>query len=191
MKVVEVFGDLPKLETERLFLRKLRNDDAADIYYYGSNEQVTKYVTWDTYTSIKDAMSFIQFAENRYKEKQFAPWGIVLKDTNKLIGTIDFVSWQPEHKTAEIGYVISEDYWGQGIATEAVKKVIEYGFLNKDIVRIQAFCFVKNIGSARVMEKSGMTFEGILRKKLFIKGIHRDVKVYSILKEEFLQKQGN
>src|SRR5690625_7525667 len=122
MKVVDVFGDLPKLETERLYLRKVHMDDAPSIFNYGTNEQVSKYVTWDTYSSREDAIDFIQFAQNRYKKKQIASGGIVFKKDNRFIGTVDFVSWQPEHKSAEIGYVISQNYWGRGIATEAVNK---------------------------------------------------------------------
>lgn len=81
--------------------------------------------------------------------------------------------------------MISKDYWGMGIATEAVKELFKFGFNNMELIRIQARCFVENIGSARVMEKSGMSFEGINRKSMFVKGKHHDLKMYSILKEEF------
>lgn len=111
--------------------------------------------------------------------------GIEYKDTGKLIGTIDYISWNTQHKSAEIGYVLSQDYWGKGVMTEAAKEVIAFGFEQMDLTRIQAKCFAENIGSERVMQKSGMTFEGILRKSMFIKGAHRDLKMYSILKEEY------
>lgn len=179
--------DLPVLETERLLLRRITLDDVEDIFAYGSIEEVTRYVTWDPHRTLSDTMEFVQFILNQYEyNKQVAPWGIEYKENGRLIGTINFISWQPKHKSAELGYVISPDYWGKGIGTEATKKVIEYGFENMDLVRIQARCLVGNIGSSRVMEKAGMTFEGILRKVAFIKGEHQDLKVYSILKDEFL-----
>ena len=89
------------------------------------------------------------------------------------------------HKIAEIGYVISKDYWGKGLTTEVAKELVKFGFEEMDLVRVQARCDVENIASARVMEKAGMTFEGIIRKGIFVKGEHRDLKMYSILKEEF------
>lgn len=84
-----------------------------------------------------------------------------------------------------MGYVISQDYWNKGIATEAANEVIKFGFNEMDLVRIQARCVVENIGSARVMEKAGMSFERIIRKGILMKGKHRDLKIYSILNEEF------
>ncbi|KHF38890.1 GNAT family N-acetyltransferase [Halalkalibacter okhensis] len=185
MKIEEIYGNLPTLETERLFLRKIKTDDLEDMFIYGSNANVTKCVTWNTHQTRADTKEFIDFALDNYKNKQVAPWGIEMKGEQKLIGTIDFVWWKPVHKTAEIGYVISEDYWGKGITTEAVKRLIEFGFRNMELFRIQAKCFVENIGSQRVMEKAGMSYEGTNRKDMLVKGIHRDLKVYSILKEEF------
>ena len=121
---------------------------------------------------------------NQYENQQVAPWGIEYKETGKFIGTVDFVSWRPNHKVAEIGYGISKDFWGKRLATEAAKEVIKFGFENMDLVRIEARCLLENIGSARVMEKVGMSFEGIIRKGEFLKGKHQDLKTYSVLREE-------
>ncbi|MCM3724272.1 GNAT family N-acetyltransferase [Neobacillus cucumis] len=185
MEIEKIYGNLPILETERLILRKVTLDDAEDIFSYGANEEVTKYVTWNTHKTLSDTKEFIDIILNRYKNSQVAPWGIEYKDNGKLIGTIDFVWWEPNHKIAEIGYVISQDYWGNGLTTEAAKEVIKFGFEKMNLVRIQARCFVENIGSARVMEKTGMSFEGIIRKGIFVKGKHQDINMYSILEEEF------
>ncbi|WP_064091654.1 GNAT family N-acetyltransferase [Rossellomorea aquimaris] len=185
MDIETIFGNLPTLETERLILRKITVEDVEDMFSYGSNEEVSKYVTWDTHKTISDTKEFVDFVLTRYENNQVAPWGIVYKENGKLIGTIDFISWQVKDNSAEIGYVISQDYWGKGITTEAAHEVIKFGFHHMDLVRVQARCFVENIGSSRVMEKIGMSYEGILRKTAFIKGKHRDLKMYSILREEF------
>ncbi|TFE00565.1 GNAT family N-acetyltransferase [Jeotgalibacillus salarius] len=185
MRIEDIFTELPVLETERLILRKLTPEDLDDMYHYGSNDEVTRYVTWNTHRTLSDTKEFVEFVLNQYRNHKVAPWGIEYKENGKLIGTVDFVSWQPKNHTAEIGYVISQDYWGKGIATEAAKKIIEFGFENMDLVRIQARCFPENEGSEKVMQKAGMLFEGVLRKSLFIKGKHWDGKVYSILREEF------
>lgn len=173
MKIEDIYKDFPPLESDRIILRKLTEADAEDLFAYASKEEVTKYVFWERHRSITDSEEFIAYALNQYKKSDIAPWGIEWKENGKFIGTIDFVSWQPHHKTAEIGYVI------------AGKLLLKFGFEQMDLVRIQARCFVHNHASARVMEKLGMRFEGILRKELFVKGTHQDTKLYSILKEEW------
>ncbi|MGM9925313.1 MAG: GNAT family N-acetyltransferase [Bacillus sp. (in: firmicutes)] len=178
---------LPVIETERLLLRKITFKDAEDIYQYTSDPAVSQHVTWDPHHSLTDTKGYIHSILQQYEMHRLAPWGIQSKESNKLIGTIEFVSWQPLHKTAEIGYVLSQAYWNQGIITEAAQSVIAFGFKEMNTVRIQARCLTENIGSQKVMEKTGMTFEGTIRKGLFVKGKHRDIHIYSILREEFTE----
>ncbi|WP_117160984.1 GNAT family N-acetyltransferase [Paraliobacillus sp. X-1268] len=185
MKIEKVYGDLPIIETERLILRKVTLEDIEDMHLYGSNEEVSKYVSWDTHETISDTKAFVESILKKYENKQVSPWGIEYKENGKFIGTIDFVWWEPSQQIAELGYVISKDYWGKGLITEVAKEIIKFGFNEMDLVRIQARCDVENIGSARIMEKVGMSFEGTIRKGMFVKGEHRDLKRYSILKEEF------
>lgn len=176
--------DLPELETERLLLRKITSDDAADIFSYGSNENVSKYVTWGKHQSIEDTDKFIDFILKGYQYFNKALWGIVLKETGQLIGTIDFVSINKNHQSAEIGYVLSEAFWGKGFTTEATKRIIQFGFTVLDLVRIQARCMAENAGSHKVMAKAGMTYEGTMRKGFLSEGRFHDLMFYSILKEE-------
>lgn len=185
MEIADIYSSLPTMETERLVLRKIVLDDAEDMFAYGSDPEVSRYVTWNQHHSKSDTEEFVEFVLGQYEAGRLAPWGIEWKETGKIIGTIDFVSWNTNHHFAEIGYVIARNHWGKGITTEAVKELIKYGFTKMGLVRVQAKCFVENIGSERVMEKAGMKFEGILRKSMLIKGKHRDLKMYSILKEEF------
>ncbi|MFD4931638.1 GNAT family N-acetyltransferase [Peribacillus butanolivorans] len=182
MKVKDIYGQLPTLETERLIMRKINMKDAEDMYAYASDSEVSRFVTWEPHRSLSDTKDYIQFVLQNYEDNKLAPWGIEYKDNGEFIGTIDFVSWHLNHQIAEIGYVLAPQYWGNGIITEAAKKVIEFGFENMNLVRIQARCFVDNLGSERVMQKSGMSFEGILRKGMFVKGKHEDLKLYSIIK---------
>ncbi|GER65853.1 alanine acetyltransferase [Weizmannia acidilactici] len=191
MRIEDIYRDLPLLETDRLILRKLKRDDVLDLFAYASRSEVSKYVTWDSHRSVRDSKNFIGYILNLYREHRVAPWGIEDKKTRRLIGTVDFVWWKPDQGTAEIGYVLSPEYWGRGIMTEAVKKLIEFGFERMRLIRIQARCFAENKASARVMEKAGMTFEGTLRKAIYAKGRHWDLKVYSILKEEYFLNDSN
>jgi ribosomal-protein-alanine N-acetyltransferase len=185
MEIEKIFAELPTLETEHLILRKLRTEDLGDMHIYGSNDEVSKFVSWNTHQSLSDTKVFLDNILEQYEKKKIAFWGIELKENRKLVGTINFVSINLKHKKAEMGYILSQEFWGKGIMTEATKEIIKFGFEKMNFVRIEAKCMVENIGSQRVMEKAGMTFEGIIRKGMFTKGIHRDLKSYSILDEEF------
>ncbi|MGP4071742.1 GNAT family N-acetyltransferase [Piscibacillus sp. B03] len=111
-----------------------------------------------------------------------APWGIEYKQNGKLIGTADFVWWQKDHHAAEVGYVLSPDYWGEGIVPEVVQALIQFGFEKMNLIRIQALCLEENTQSERVMQKVGMTYEGTLHKRYFVKGEHRNLKMYAVTK---------
>ncbi len=78
----------------------------------------------------------------------------------KIIGTCGFLYWLPNHARAELAYAIGREYWNQGLTTEGARAVAEFGFRTMNLNRIEARCEIPNIGSARVMEKLGMTFEG-------------------------------
>jgi [ribosomal protein S5]-alanine N-acetyltransferase len=185
VKIEEIYKDIPVMETERLILRKVTLDDLDDMFEYGSDNEVTRYVTWETHRTTMDTKEFIDFVMSKYTKGEIAPWGIELKENGKFIGTVDFVSWSSHHNTAEIGYVLSKSYWRKGYGTEAANEIIRFGFEKMDLVRIQARCFLENIGSECVMKKLGMTYEGVIRKGMFAKGVHHDLKLYSILKEEY------
>jgi [ribosomal protein S5]-alanine N-acetyltransferase len=185
MKLLDILANLPTIETDRLLLRKITLNDANDMFEYASDPQVSEYTMWSTHSSIEDTKYFLKSLLKMYKRRELVDWGIVHKAENKFIGTCGFVEWRMTHSRAEIGYTLSRKYWGEGYMTEAVNAVIDFGFREMLLNKIQARCEVNNIASARVMEKAGMQLEGILRQQIFVKGRYWDLKTYSILKEEF------
>jgi ribosomal-protein-alanine N-acetyltransferase len=180
-----IFKDIPLLETERLILRKLSMRDVNDVFEYASVPEIAKHVMWQHHRSIADSMHFLRAVILQYQNGMPSPWGIVYKENNKVIGTGGFHVWNAEHRKAEIGYALSPVYWNKGIMTEALKIMIKFGFDSLNLNRIEALCFVQNTTSERVMQKCGMTFEGILRQYTYIKEGFQDLKLYSILKSEF------
>ncbi|HLO47251.1 MAG TPA: GNAT family protein [Kamptonema sp.] len=184
----DILRNLPTLETHRLILRKMTLDDAEDLFEYASDPEVARYTIWTPHQSVKDSKFFLHTVVGRYKNCQLTDWGIVHKEDSKFIGTCGFTEWSLPHNRAEIGYALSQKYWRQGYMTEAVSAVIDMGFNRMNLNRIEARCTVENIASTRVMEKVGMKFEGILRQHLFTKGKYWDIKVYSILRQDFFGK---
>ena len=185
MSLDELLADLPVLETDRLLLRKASLDDAADIFEYASDHEVPRFMPWEPHQSIQTTYEYLEHVLDGYRQHSPGPWALVHKRDAKMIGTCSFGSWERDHRRAEIGYVLNRRYWGQGYMAEAVRAIIAFGFRELGLNRIQARCDVPNIGSARVMEKAGMSFEGVLRQQLFSKGSYRDMKMYSILRSEW------
>nr|WP_154892360.1 GNAT family protein [Paenibacillus xylanexedens] len=179
------FNPFPVLETERTLLRPLTYDDLDDMYSYCSVPAVAEFTTWVAHQSKEDTKGFIDFVMNRYEADKLGPWGIEDKQTKRLIGSCNYLGCDSNCMRVELGYVLSDQYWNQGIMTEVVSKIIQFGFEEVGLERIQARCMVDNTGSAKVMEKVGMKFEGILRNYMKVKNELRDLKMYAILKEDF------
>ncbi|OIP77840.1 MAG: GNAT family N-acetyltransferase [Oscillatoriales cyanobacterium CG2_30_44_21] len=176
--------DIPEqfltLNTPRLTLRKLAIADAEEIFAYARDPQLTTYTLWEPHRSIDDTYDYLNNnVFELYRSGQGMDWGIILKENGKLIGTCGLYA-KPIHQRAELGYALSRDYWGQGLMTEAVKAAIAFGFHVMRSQRIQGCCAAENIGSARVLEKSGMQFEGVLRNYIVKKDQPWDVKMYAI-----------
>jgi len=182
----KVFGSLPTFETNRLKIRLFKIEDIHDLFEYCSDSKVTKYLSFETYTDISEAEDRIKYCLEGYKniDKPIV-WGIEYKENGKLIGSIDFITWNENHKEAEVGYILNQNYWNKGIMTEALSAVIKFGFEKMNLNRITICCDERNIASARVIEKNGLKYEGTLREKLFIKDEFVSIKCYSILKNEY------
>lgn len=183
-----IFKDLPALETERLILRQLTFRDVNDVFEYASMPEVAEHVTWNYHRNIGDSMGFIKSILHQYEMGLPSPWGIVYKSRNKLIGTGGFHNLHQEYRKAEVGYALSANFWNMGLMTEALNEMLRFGFDFMQLNRIEALCKVKNTASEKVMQKCNMKFEGILREHMFVKEEFQDLKIYSILKSEFVLK---
>lgn len=129
----------------------------------------------------KDALEYITAMLNADKNDVFA---FAVTVDGMLVGSIGAFRQSNIHsKTAELGYYIGEEFWGKGIATSAVRQVVDFVFENSDIVRIYAEPFARNKGSCRVLEKAGFNFEGTLRANAVKNGIIEDMKMYAIIKK--------
>lgn len=185
-----VFIKLPTLETERLHLRKLSYSDQADIFDYAKNPEVAKHLLWDTHQSEFDTIQFLNLVYEAYNHNNAAPWGIELKTNNKIIGTAGFVNWAKDKNEMEIGYALAQQYWGKGIVTEAVKEIIKFGFEKLKLATITSRCNPVNIGSIKVLEKSGFTFNGVIKDQLFVKGKLEDMRMYSFTSANYFLTKG-
>ena len=174
-----------EVKSERLLLRPLTHEDAADVFAYASQPIVSKFLSWQPHGSIGDSHDFIAWARANYGRGIPAPWGIEHRRDQKIIGTISFLSYSPTHCLADIGYVLAPEYWGQGIAPEAVKAVLRHGFEVLGLNRVEAQCRLENVASARVLEKAGLCEEATLRQRFQIGDVFYDSRLFSALREEW------
>ena len=179
------FAGNPTLETARLTLRTPEIDDAEDIFEYAKKPNVTRYLTWEPHKSMSDTLEYINMVSNKIKKDEAGEWGIQLKETGKIIGSIGFVLYDQNSSCGELGYVIAEEYWGQGIMTEAISRVIQFAFENMGLQRVEAVHYPENPASGRAMQKAGMFYEGLLRSKAFAKGKYWDLMIYAITKNDY------
>ena len=181
-----------KLETERLILRRFVIEDAKAMYEnWASEDEVTKFLTWPTHSSVEDTRFVLNQWINSYEKPDFYNWAIELKETGDLIGNISVVQIKENIEGAVLGYCMGTKWWGQEIMPEAGKAVIKYLFEEVGFHRIAADHDKNNPKSGRVMQKLGMTYEGTLRSAGFCNQGVIDEVWYSILKEEFGALIGN
>lgn len=174
------------LFTDRLILRPWSVDDLDDFYEYAKNPNIGPNAGWLPHKSKEKSLeileSFIKNDEVR---------AIVFKENNKVIGSIgvhtDKKRLNPNSKM--IGYVLSEDYWGMGLMTEAVKEVLRYLFEEENVDIVSCYHSPFNNKSKNVIERSGFSYEGTLRKatKHYNGQVYDDV-CYSLIKEDYFNR---
>jgi RimJ/RimL family protein N-acetyltransferase len=176
------------IQTKRLLLRAPLLDDAPILYELLQEKDIARTTANIPHPYPEDlAMQWIE--NKRYiMQEGDAEMGFLITslEHGNVLGGIG-LRIDNEHQAAEVGYWIGKPYWGNGYATEALQAIIEYGFTQLNLNRIFADYQTDNLASRRVMEKCGMTFEGILRQHVIKWGEFKDLGVLSILREEFKQ----
>ena len=188
-KIYRVFSHMPELHTDRLTLRRMLVSDAADMYEYACRSDVTRYLTWKPHPDAAYTREYLQYLGGRYHVGMFYDWAIVYEPDRKMVGTCGFTSFQCNSDCAEVGYVLNPSYWGRGIASEALSRVLQFAFEELGVNRVEARFMDGNARSQRVMEHVGMTFEGMLREAMLVKGTYVNVGMCSILRSEWLAVQ--
>ncbi|SOC15489.1 ribosomal-protein-alanine N-acetyltransferase [Ureibacillus xyleni] len=175
----------PVIETKRLILREVSIEDASSILTYLSDEEVMTYYGLEPFQSINDALDEIAWYQSILNNKTGIRWGITLKEQGVVIGSCGFHNYVSQHFRTEIGFELSKEQWGKGIATEAVAAIINYGFEQMNFQRIEALIEPPNLPSQKLVEKLGFIREGLLRSYEYTNGKFDDLYMYSLLKQDF------
>jgi [ribosomal protein S5]-alanine N-acetyltransferase len=151
-----------KIETERLVLRRLRYEDAEEMFYsYASKQEATKYLSWSTHRTVDDTRAFLRYTIDGWNKGTDFSYAIRLKLTNQLIGSFGLLH---EDGKIQFGYVLSPSQWGNGYATEACRRVMGLLKGKSGLYRISTFVDIENVASINVLKKSGLVHEATLSK---------------------------
>jgi [ribosomal protein S5]-alanine N-acetyltransferase len=173
---------LPVLDTRRLRLRLPALEDAAGVAEYGSDPEVSRYVSWPRHRSLADAESFLKHAIAAVENGHERNWVVVERATSAMVGTVGL---RVQGHRMELGYALARRWWGQGFATEAAGAVLAWALAQPEVHRVWAVCDVDNVASARVLEKIGMRREGRLASWALLPnlgGVVRDCWCYACVK---------
>lgn len=182
--MITIADILPTFETERLTLRQMNLNDVNDIQKLFGNEEVMEFHNLDLFTKKNHAEEFIKRVQNKFEMKVAIRWGIVLKNTNELIGTCGFNSFDFESSCSVIGYDLSKDFWGKGVMSEALQFIIKYGFNELKLHRIEALVIKGNENSVKLLNKLNFIEEGTLRDYGFWKKKYWNLRIFSLLNTE-------
>jgi RimJ/RimL family protein N-acetyltransferase len=166
--------------TERLLIRDFTRADEAAVHGFAGDPAVTRFMEWGP-NDIHDTRAFIAMAvaQPAHRDRTEFEFAAVLADPGRLIGSLSIRITEHRHQQGEVGYIFDQACWGRGYATEATRALLGFGFATLGLHRIAATCHPDNIGSARVLEKAGMAFEGRMRDHKFVRGQWRDSLLYA------------
>lgn len=176
----------PLIHTERLTLRPPRMEDAAAIYgSYARDPEVTRYLVWTPHRSLAETEEFLRGVTTVSGGDPNYHWAVTERgggDTAR-----GMIALRRDGHRADFGYVLARECWGRGYMTEALRAVLGFAFTLPGLYRVWAVCDVENVASARVMEKAGLRFEGVLRRHTVHPNLGpepRDARCYAMTRDD-------
>ncbi len=174
----------PILETERLILRQLAAPYAQNCFLFMSDEENIRYYDPEPMPQLEQAEKGIERHRRRFAQQEAIRWGITLKGENqgenRVIGASGY-SWDAENQSAGLSYILSKPYWNQGIMTEALTAMIQFGFDHIHLHRIEARVAYPNLASARLLEKLDFQEEGRLRDAQYANNQFVDERIFALI----------
>jgi len=175
------FNPFPIIETERLILRRIILEDAPDYFLLRSNVDAMKHICKPLQTSIEETKALIDKVNEMINFNEGIGWAVCFKNENIMIGTVSFHKIAKDHYRAEMGYMLHPKYWRQGIISEAIKAIIDFGFNELKFHSIEAHIDPENTGSEKILQKFNFIKEAYFKENYFYNGQFKDTAVYSLL----------
>jgi RimJ/RimL family protein N-acetyltransferase len=169
------------ISTSRLTIRPFVLTDAEDVARLAGDYRVSETATAIPHPyPLSAAIDWISNHCATFASKKEAVFAITDKAMGELLGAVSLMSMSDHHARCELGYWVAHDHWSKGICSEAARAIVEHAHRELGMTRVIAYCLARNVGSARVMEKAGLTREKQLPKHVNHKGVFEDVLLYGI-----------
>ena len=176
----------PLIHTERLTLRPPRAEDAPAIYdSYAPDPEVTPYIVWTPHRSLAETEEFLRRVNAPHGGDPQYHWAVTVRGGDDTARGM--IALRRDGHKADVGYVLARALWGMGYMTEALRAVLGFAFTLPGLYRVWAVCDVENAASARVMEKAGLRFEGVLRRHTIHPALGpepRDARCYAVTRDD-------
>lgn len=176
---------MPEVETKRLYLRGLEEEDVCDLYEYCSMSKTMQFLSGPTFESIDFTLQLLRAFYLPYKRRNEPQvWCLVDQEKEKVIGHMYFHDVSIDQ--AQIAYILHPLYWGKGYMREALLELLKVGFHQLELRRVIAYVSVDNIRSQKLLESFGFRKEGILKEaEKLSDGCYHDMVLYAMLKKEW------
>lgn len=171
--------------TERLELRKVAFGDLPALLEIHRVVEVNRYLPLETWEGMDDAKRWYDKALQRHRDGEAIQWVIGERGGKRLYGSCILFGYEADNERAELGYCIGRPHWGQGIAREAVARLVDYAFGELGLRRLDARVDPRNGASGRLLRRLGFTHEGCLRQRQYLKGELVDVDLFGLLRPEW------
>jgi len=181
----ELFTNWPVLDTPRLEIRLLDENDVTNSFHILSNIVAMKYYGSPPHENPEYTRDHhVNLLLSRFKYRDTAPLAVTLKPSGKFIGHVNVLSFDRDFRSAELAYILDPEYWGRGLGTEAVGRVLDFLVRDMKLHKIRAGVFKGNVASRRVLEKVGFEQEGHLRDNLVIDGQYEDEYIMAFISKD-------
>jgi [ribosomal protein S5]-alanine N-acetyltransferase len=177
--------EVPVLTTQHLILRPINEEDVADLYTLFSSDAVMKFMDVERFQDVSEAAQMVTFFREKLETGEGMRWAICYKENNELIGTCGYHHISKSNFKAEIGYDLIPAFWGKGIMTNAIHCLLQYGFEQLQLNRIEAIVDPTNTNSYKLLDRIGFQREGLHRQSFYEKGRFIDVYIYSMLQGDY------
>lgn len=178
--------EFPTFEIGDFIMREKQETDLEAFYQYYTDPIVNEYILSTVPKNLDEARYELKYWRNVFYRGDGLYFAIAEKKTDKMIGSVGLTTYSKYHNRIELSYDMAKEYWGRGIMSAAVRKLVDFNFKTLGINRLEAVCSTFNERSIRLLEKCGFSYEGKLRQHRFHRGKYVDVYSFSILKEEYL-----
>jgi RimJ/RimL family protein N-acetyltransferase len=178
---------LPTIEAERIRLRPIEESDVEELYSIFSDPKVMRYWSRTPLESVDEALALLHEIQKSNQQRSILKWGVALKPTNNLVGTVTLFNLDLAQDRAEIGYAQAQAYWGHGYIHEALQALLTYAFEEMQLRRLEADVDPRNVASIKTLVRLGFEREGYLRERWHVGGETQDALFYGLLKRQWIR----